>query len=118
MTLHLFLICSVRNASDSTKQAQERYVAHMESLGWVVHYPPRDTNQSAGGLEICRQNLHAIEQSDEVHVFYDSHSQGVHFDMGIAFALRKRVKVANNELYGPGKSYARMLDEWEEISSD
>jgi hypothetical protein len=33
--------------------------------------------------------------------------------MGAAFALNKRIKVIESEKYGEGKSFARMLDEWQ-----
>jgi nucleoside 2-deoxyribosyltransferase len=108
----IFLICSVRGASPERFAEQAEYVAGLEQRGWVVHYPPRDTDQTATGLAICGQNAAAIRESDEVHVFYSPDSQGTHFDMGVAFALGKRVVVAKSVPYGAGKSYARMLDEW------
>ena len=75
---------------------------------------------SASGIEICKKNAKAIECSDEVHIFYNSNSQGTHFDMGVAFAIwlfinpKIRIKVVKNEDYGKGKSYPRMLMEWED----
>jgi nucleoside 2-deoxyribosyltransferase len=108
----IFLICSVRGASEEVLRDQLRYVSDQEAAGNTVHYPPRDTNQAATGFDICWQNLEAIESADEVHVFYSPDSQGTHFDMGMAFALGKPVKIAHSVPYGPGKSYARMLDEW------
>jgi nucleoside 2-deoxyribosyltransferase len=107
-----FLICSVRGATAETLRAQEQYVAELEARGYEVHYPPRDTNQAADAAEICSQNFWAIKNADEVHVFYSPKSQGTHFDLGMAFALAKKIVVARNVPYGPGKSYARMLDEW------
>lgn len=111
--MKIFLICSVRGAPPEVLQNQWLYVCALESWGHRVHYPPRDTNQTASGLEICRQNADAISEADEVHIFYRPDSQGTHFDMGVTFALGKRIKVANSIEYGTGKSYARMLDEWE-----
>jgi nucleoside 2-deoxyribosyltransferase len=108
-----FLICSVRGASPETLAAQEQYVRDLEAQGFRVHYPPRDTDQTAPGLEICRQNARAIAASDVVHVWYAPDSQGSHFDMGVAFALSKRIVIAHSVPYGPGKSYPRMLAEWE-----
>lgn len=112
--MRIFLICSVRGASPETLAAQERYVAKLEAQGHKVHYPPRDTKQDACGLEICQQNLAAVDAADEVHVWYIPESQGTHFDMGMAFALGKPVRTANCPYYEPGKkSYAMMLSEWE-----
>ena len=110
--MKIFRICSVRGASTETLAAQESYVRALEEQGHEVHYPPRDTDQGAAGIAICAQNLAAIAASDEVHVWYTPDSQGTHFDMGMAFALDKTVRVPRTVEYGPGKSYARMLDEW------
>ncbi|MGD0497569.1 MAG: hypothetical protein ABSC23_03935 [Bryobacteraceae bacterium] len=110
--MRIFLICSVRGADAELLRAQADYVTFLECAGNVVHYPPRDTDQTAGAAEITCQNYWAMKNSDEVHVFYSPDSQGTHFDMGMAFAMAKKVVVARNVPYGPGKSYARLLDEW------
>lgn len=109
----VFIICSVRGASNEYKEKLEKYVDTLEKSGVKVHLPHRDTNQSATGIEICNQNMDAIKQSDEVHIFYSKESQGTHFDMGVAFAMNKKIKVIENEPYVEGKSYPRMLVEWE-----
>jgi nucleoside 2-deoxyribosyltransferase len=111
--MKIFIICSVRGSTDEYKSKLEYYVQMLEKNKNEVHLPHRDTNQDASGIEICRQNKEAIMSADEVHIFYSSKSQGTHFDMGVAFALNKTIMVVENEKYGPGKSYARMLSEWE-----
>lgn len=92
--MRIFLICSVRGVPPALEQAQIDYVSHLENEGHSVYFPPRHTNQDASGLEICRQNFNAILACDEVHVFYRQESQGTHFDMGMAFALNKPVRIA------------------------
>jgi hypothetical protein len=106
-----FLICPVRGHNmDETR----KYVEKLESEGWTVHWPPRDTDQSDPiGLNICLTNLDAIEESDQVFLVYDPTSLGSHFDMGMAFALRKRLVI----LSAPppdaeGKSFLRMIRAW------
>ena len=108
----IFIICSVRGASLEYQAALEEYTQLQEENGVKVHLPHRDTNQTASGFDICTQNMQAIVDADEVHIFYNSKSQGTHFDMGVAFALKKPIVVVENEAYGEGKSYPRMLDEW------
>lgn len=112
--MKIFLICSVRNASPGVVAAQEAYVAALERRGHSVYYPPRDTDQTSRGIDICRQNLAAMRGADIIHIFYLPQSQGTHFDMGMAFALGKTISAANQtDCYGPGKSFAKMLWEWE-----
>ncbi|MFW6311363.1 MAG: nucleoside 2-deoxyribosyltransferase [Nanoarchaeota archaeon] len=111
--MKIFIICTVRGASEEYKKRLEDYVSKLESEGHEVHLPHRDTNQKASGYEICTQNSRAIAQSHEVHIFYNPDSQGTHFDMGTAFAYGKKIVVVENVKYGEGKSYPRMLDEWQ-----
>jgi nucleoside 2-deoxyribosyltransferase len=111
----IFIICSVRGMGDEYKQKLEKYVEELESDGCIFHLPHRDTDQAACGLEICSQNREAIVLADEIHIFYSSKSQGTHFDMGVAFAYEKPLVVIENEEFGEGKSYPRMLTEWEEV---
>jgi len=108
----MFVICTVRGASEEYQKNLEDYVAQKESEGWNVHLPHRDTDQKGTGYEICTQNATAIKDSEEVHIFYNPDSQGTHFDMGVAFALGKKIAVVESIAYGEGKSFARMLDEW------
>lgn len=114
----IFVICSVRGASDEYRDKLEHYVSQLEERGYKIHLPHRDTNQQARGFDICKQNMEAIKESDEVHIFYNHTSQGTHFDMGVAFALGKDIVIVENEEYGEGKSYPRMLHEWEEESGN
>lgn len=114
----VFVICSVRGASDEYRKTLEDYVEKLEDQGVQVHLPHRDTNQAASGLSICTQNMEALKSSDEVHIFYSKESQGTHFDMGVALSCNKKLIVVENESYGEGKSFPRMLDEWQEATKD
>ena len=108
----IFIICTVRGASDEYQNKLEKYVKELEDNGHSIHLPHRDTNQKASGYDICTENMNAIKRSDEVHIFYNSKSQGTHFDMGVAFASGKPIVIVENEKIGEGKSYPRMLTEW------
>lgn len=111
----MFIICTVRGASDEYKKKLEDYVTQKEAEGWEVHLPHRDTDQNVSGYEICSQNARAIAMAHEVHIFYNPNSQGTHFDMGVAFAFGRKIVVVENVEYGEGKSFPRMLDEWSDI---
>ena len=90
------------------------YVSKLENTGATVYAPHRDTNQQASGYEICQQNMRGMLSADEVHIFYKSDSQGTHFDMGMAFALGKKVVIVESEPLTEGKSFQNMLSEWVE----
>jgi len=115
--MKIFIICTVRRASEEYKKELEDYAAILESEGHEVHLPHRDTNQNATGGEICRQNATAIYNSDRVDIFYNELSQGTHFDMGVAFAFGKRIKIVKNGEMTSDKSFSRMLVEWESNNS-
>lgn len=109
----IFVICSVRGTTNEYKKKLETYVKILEARGDKIHLPHRDINQKNTGLGICTENMMGIKNADEVHIFYNSKSQGTHFDMGAAFAFNKKIIVVENEVYVEGKSFARMLTEWE-----
>lgn len=118
--IKVFVICSVRGMPVEYKKKLEKYAAELESRGYAVHLPHRHTDQNASGVEICTQNANAIKNADEVHIFYRSESQGTHFDMGVAWAFlilgeKKKLVIVENEELTEGKSYQRMLTEWEKI---
>lgn len=111
--MKIFIICTVRNATEEYKQKLEAYVKSLEDQGHTVHLPHRDTDQTKRGLDICHINTKAIANSNEVHVFYNPESQGTHFDMGVAFAYGRKIVVVENTPYDVNqKSFAKMLDEW------
>ncbi len=112
--MKIYVLCSVRGMDESYRKMLERHVQDLEDEQHQVHLPHRDTNQNAKGIDICKQNMEAIIWADEIHVFYNSKSQGTHFDLGMAFILNKKIIIIDNEKYGPDKSFARLLDEWEE----
>ena len=114
-----FIICPVRNASEKVKIFLDSYVAELERQGYKVHYPPRDTEQSdPTGVQICDTNLSAILESDEIHIYYEPESQGVHFDFGGLYMLvrilehNKRIVFINRDAFPKDdgvKSYAKVL---------
>lgn len=105
-----FLICPVRGLPPETHAA---IVADLESQGFIVHWPPRDTDQDdPTGLRICGENSEAIERADIVHVIWDGKSQGCLFDLGVAFALRKKISPISLPPPTDGKSFQNMIRAW------
>ncbi len=119
--MKIYLICPVRKATPEYAQAARQYVAQLESLGHQVYWPTRDTNQvDPTGLRICKDNRSGIETADEVHVIWDSQSQGSVFDLGIAFALRKKIVPVGGAFpqRSEGKSISNMVYDWGERGAD
>jgi hypothetical protein len=110
--MRIFLICPVRNITDEEKAAIGKYVFDLEQSGHIVHWPLRDTNQDdLIGLRICGDNRQAIADADEVDVWWNDTSKGSYFDFGMAFALGKKIVIANPDALFPteGKSFGNML---------
>lgn len=105
-----FLICPVRGMSPD---AHATTVDLLEKQGFKVHWPPRDTDQNDEiGLRICRDNAAAIAAADVVHVIWDGKSQGCLFDLGVAFALKKKLEIIIIPALSEGKSFQNMMAAW------
>jgi len=105
-----FLICPVRG-HDSSETFE--IVKGLTLDGYIVHWPFRDTDQNdPDGLRICQDNRKAIEEADVVHFVWDGKSTGCLFDLGMAFALRKKIiPIVMPELTNH-KSFQNMVDKW------
>ncbi len=105
--MNIYIICAVRNAPEEKIAEIRLYAKQRRDAGHWVHFPPDDVDQNdPTGKGICRDHLAALEDSDEVHVFWDVKSSGSHFDLGMAYALQKKIKGV--KLIHPdneGKSY-------------
>jgi hypothetical protein len=114
-SMRIFLICPVRNIADAEKDMIAKYVDDQERAGNIVHWPLRDTDQDDSiGLRICTDNRRAIKNADEVHIWWNEASKGSYFDLGMTFALEKKVVVANPLAIArtPEKSFNNMLLEY------
>ena len=108
-----FLICPVRGIDSNT---QTSIVRNIEESGYDLHWPPRDTNQvDDTGLRICQENKQAIVDADVVFFLWDGKSQGSLFDLGIAFALNKKIEIVDIPELTSGKSFQNMVMEWQKL---
>lgn len=92
----------------------EKYVRWLEKNDFEVYWPATDTNQvDDTGYRICQDNLDAMIDCDVVHFVWDGKSQGSLFDLGMAFALGKPLRVIKVPEETEGKSFQNMAKEWE-----
>ena len=116
-TIHVYLICPVRQASPEQKQFLDDYVAKLESKNYSVHYPPRDVDQTLDGNKICEAHREAMIECDECHVYFDPASTGSHFDLGMAYVMQAlhgtKIRMINELEPTPNKSYTNFLIELE-----
>lgn len=108
------LICSVRTDDDRTYA--DGYVALLEGSGLRVFYPPRDTDQvdPGGGLRILRDNFYrGFLRCREVHIIWNSKSEGSKFDLGLCFAIRKPLRVVNPVRRTQEKSFQNAILDWQ-----
>jgi hypothetical protein len=109
----VFIICPVRDATPEVDKEIREYIKELEDKNHEVHYPPRDTNQNDPiGVNICTENMMAIMNADEVHIYWTEYSTGSLFDFGMAFLARKPIKLINKvEATDGKKSFNNVLKE-------
>lgn len=117
--MNIFLICPVRLADDRIREELLEIVNKLESEGNIVYYPARDTDQRLTAMEINSIHLKEIKKSDMIYIYYISESQGIHFDMGMAFALGKTIKIVfapkvESEYY---KEFSDFIISWQSSES-
>lgn len=105
--MNLFVICPVRGHQ---KEETQPIVENFEKRGHTVYWPHRDTDQNdETGLRICRDNASAIAAADAVAIVWDGKSYGCLFDLGVAFALQKRIIPIELPKLTEGKSFQNMI---------
>jgi hypothetical protein len=70
--MNIYIICAVRNATPERVADIRAYANAKRAEGHHVHFPPDDAPQDdPTGEAICRTHLKAMQNADEVHVFWD-----------------------------------------------
>lgn len=91
--MFIYILCPVTKATPEQIELLERHTKELESEGHTVHLPHRDVEQDPSrdsvGYTICALHREAMEEADRVDILWDYTSNGSHFDLGMAFALRK-----------------------------
>jgi hypothetical protein len=95
--------------SGSLKEKAKEHYEKLRAEGNEPYLPFLDTAQDMPELEICKKNLEAITNAEEVHVIWDGHSRGSIFDFGMTFALKKPIKL----IYIEPKSIINLMKQYE-----
>ena len=93
-------------------QYKEKIEAHAEKLraeGKEVLIPAFDDRTELDELGVCEHNRELVEKADEIHILWDQRSTGTVFDFGMAFALRKKIRI----VYMEPKTFAGVMKKYE-----
>jgi nucleoside 2-deoxyribosyltransferase len=84
-----FFIIHSKGLTDRAGDLAEK----LRAEGHEVYVPGIQTNQDTDELTIASTNRAAMSRADEVRVIWDGTSHGVIFDIGMAFAMEKPLKL-------------------------
>lgn len=113
--MKIYLLCPVRKATNTIKILLDAYTEMLEKDGHEVFYPARDNpfeNIDLIGTDICRSNVDAIKNADEVHIYWISSSTGSKFDLGIVWAYEKPIILLNEFEVNKAPSFGTLLLGW------
>lgn len=113
----IYLAHPVRFADTEYAEKAASVVYALEAAGHEVYYPARDTEQALNSYGICQANCKGVRWADEVHVIWDGKSQGVLFDMGMAFAMKKPIRVVSIPEATEEKSFQNLMYMWERFNN-
>lgn len=112
----VFLIADVdENTPQKEVSRIQSYVDRLEKNGLKVYWPYMHGPKDATKLEEALEYRRAMKMAGSVHTFYTPTNKTFFF-LGLGFGCKKPLTVVKNVEYGPGKSYPRMIDEWEEAT--
>ena len=111
----MFLISPVRKITPSVEAHIKYLMLIIKQIGYDVYFPKEDTQQTGvSEFKICSDNLEAIKKADVVGIYFDPTSQATPFDLGLSFALGKKLFVINHVSRTEEKSFANMIMDWQE----
>ena len=94
--------------STSYQERMQRHKSELESNGYTVSLPAFDNFDGMNELQVCGYNRSKIKWADEIHVIWDQRSIGTIFDLGMAFALQKPVRI----IYLNTKTFPNFLSQY------
>lgn len=117
--MKVYILSPVRNVTQEQQDTINEHVNQLNLQGHEVYLPIRDVNQEdPTGFDICSSHYLNMLNADRVDVFWDISSTGSHFDLGMAFASGKRIKLITSFSEDcVGKSYLKFINELESLQS-
>lgn len=97
----------------STEYQYTRIADHMRLLrlaGHKVYVPAFHDHKNLDDLGVCEHNREIMEKVDEVHVIWNQRSLGTLFDFGMAFAMRKPIRL----IYIENKTFKGVMEKYEQ----
>jgi len=96
--------------STQYEKSMQEYAVELARRGHEPRLPFFDHNADTA-MDVMMSNRQLIEWADEVHLFWNQRTMGTLIDVGMAFALRKPIRVAHYEK----KTIMEFLLEYEKI---
>jgi hypothetical protein len=109
--MKIYIICPVRNIIKEQEKEIVNYIEQLKITSDVHSY--LNVNQDDNtGYNIVMSHKKALQECDEVHIFWDVTSKGSHMDLGMAVALEKPLKLVKYyHKDNKGKSYLKVIEE-------
>ena len=92
-------------------QYKDKFILHktqLEELGHEVKIPAFDDLKELDDLGVCLYNREVIEWANQVHIIWDQRSVGTIFDFGMAFALKKPIRL----IYIEEKTFKGVMEKY------
>ncbi len=111
----ILVLGPINDGTIVSQDKMRKYAETQREKGNVVHLFEEGVNHDARGYDFCIRVLSQIEWAEEVHVFCDPGSKTFIFYLGMTFALKKKIEIVENVLFGKDeKSIPRTVSEWQE----
>lgn len=97
--------------STSYQEKMEKLKLVLEAESHEVKIPAFDSNPSLDSLGVCVNNLNIMKWCDCIYMIWDGRSNGTIFDMGMAFALNKPVRIH----YINDKTFQKVFESYADV---
>jgi hypothetical protein len=120
--MRIYFICPRRPSVPTLITTVDSIIDSLEELGHTVYYTPRDARNSNGaGLHVCTIKREVMAKADKVFFAWDGEDQDCVFDLGMAFAMSKKVILISgcvpSEIEIPSL-FTSAISEWADVGPE